>query len=188
MTTVCCTTQKLNLVLMGLPGSGKGTQGEKIAQHYGIKHMTSGDLLRTEVERNGKHAKTIQRLMETGELFPDDLVNKIFLDHVPEENFILDGYPRRLSQTETFQNIDLAIYIEVPEDEVVKRILKRNQGRADDTPEAIQTRLDAFKEETKPVLDYYRKRSLLVNIDGRGTPEEVFERVRQAIFEKFNLD
>lgn len=187
MSTVCCTTQKLNLVIMGLPGSGKGTQAERIAQHYGVKHMTSGDMLRDEVERKGKYAKTIQDLMETGELFPDDLVNKLFLEHVPHDNFILDGYPRRLSQTETFQNIDAVIYIEVPEAEVVKRILHRNQGRADDTPEAVQTRLDAFKEETAPVLDYYRKKGLLMSIDGRGTVDEVFERVREAIFKKFNF-
>lgn len=188
MSTTCCTTQRLNLIIIGRPGSGKGTQARMVALHYGIAHVTSGDLLRQEVEKNGRHAKKIQELLETGKLFPDDMVNEVLLDRVPKENFILDGYPRRLSQTKTFDNIDLVIYIDVPEDEVTNRILHRNEGRQDDTVEAIEIRLRAFKNETEPVIKYYKEKGLLTVINGLGSQDDVFARVKTVIFEKFNID
>ncbi|ELA42887.1 uncharacterized protein VICG_00202 [Vittaforma corneae ATCC 50505] len=187
MSTTCCTTQKLNLIVIGLPGCGKGTQSAKIAKHYNLKHVTSGDLLRQEVERNSKYAKQIQELMKTGKLFPDDLVNSILLEHVPKENYILDGYPRKLSQVKTFEDIDLVIYIELPEQEAVRRILHRNQGRSDDSEEAVKVRLRAFDRETEPVIEYYKSRGILEVVDGQGSEEEIFGRIQELIFKKFNI-
>lgn len=187
MATTCCTTQKLNLIVIGLPGCGKGTQSARIAGHYNLKHVTSGGLLRQEVERGGKYASQIQELMKTGQLFPDDLVNSILLEHVPRENYVLDGYPRKLSQVDTFGDIDLVICIELPEEEAIRRILHRNQGRSDDSREAVRVRLRAFKKETEPVVDYYRSKGILETVDGQGTEEEVFGRIKEAIFKKFNF-
>ncbi len=187
MSTTCCTTQKLNLVIIGLPGSGKGTQSTKIAERYNLKHVTSGDLLRQEAENGGKYAKRIEELMKTGKLFPDELVESILIDHVPKENFILDGYPRKLSQVETFKDIDLVVYIELPEDEVVNRIIHRNEGRADDTKEAIKTRLSVFHKETEPVINHYKTKNILEVVDGLGTEDQVFERITNVIFKRFNF-
>lgn len=188
MPTTCCTIQRLNLIVIGLPGSGKGTQSAKIAKHYNLEHITSGDLLREEINRKSKYSNQIEELMKTGKLFPDDLVDAVLLEHVPKQNFILDGYPRKMSQIHTFEEIDLVIYIKLTEDEAIKRILHRNQGRLDDTREAVKTRLDMFFKLTEPVIEYYSSKGILEEVNGNGSEEDVFGRIKEVIFRRFNMD
>ncbi|KAI5168559.1 adenylate kinase [Pancytospora epiphaga] len=186
MQTATCTMtetreQNLNIVIMGLPGCGKGTQSQMIADKYSLTHISSGDMLRAEMKKDTKTARDIKRHMEDGTLFSDELVNSVMVDNVPEKNFILDGYPRKISQVNTFPNINLVIFLTLNEDEAVRRIMGRNQGRKDDTEDAIKVRLATFREKTKPVIDYYVSSGMLREIDAGGSPDEVFKRVVDII-------
>lgn len=187
MPTESCTIQKMNIIVIGLPGSGKGTQSRKLAEHYNLKHVVSGDVLRQEAKKDTQFAKELRDLMKSGRLFPDELVNKVFLEHVPEYNYILDGYPRKLSQTSTLNDIDLVLFIEVSEDEAIRRILHRNEGRSDDNAESIRKRLQVFKEETEPVINFYKEKGVLEVVDGNGNEEEIFGKIKEIIFKRFNL-
>lgn len=187
MFTCCSTVSRLNIIVIGAPGSGKGTQSKRIAEKYSLTHVTSGELLREESKKDTVLAEKIEELMETGKLFPDELVKKVLINNVPESNFVLDGYPRKLSQTSTFKDIDLVLFIDLPEEECLKRILGRNEGRADDNEEAASVRIKCFKKETEPVIDYYQNKGILETIDGSKTPDEVFELIVEAIFKRFNF-
>lgn len=187
MSTTCCTTQRLNLIIMGLPGSGKGTQSDKIAKRYDLKHITTGQLLREEAEKDTKTAREINRLMKTGELFPDELVNSVLTESMPRSNFLLDGYPRTLTQVDVVKDIDLVIYIDLPEEEAIRRILNRNEGRPDDNEKTVKIRLDAFNTETIPVIEYYKKKGILEIVDGMGSEESIFNRITEVIFRRFNI-
>lgn len=184
----CCSTMpRMNLVIIGFPGSGKGTQSKLISKHYGVRHITSGHLLREESKKDTKAAAEIRELLKTGQLFPDELVKKILLENMPRENFILDGYPRKLSQVNTFKDIDLVIYLDLPHDEALKRILSRQHGRCDDNRETAKVRLRIFKEETEPVIDYYKQKGILEVIDGTKNEEDVFDSIREVIFKRFQV-
>ncbi|KAI5148218.1 adenylate kinase [Enteropsectra breve] len=172
---------KLNLIIMGLPGCGKGTQSARISEKYGIKHISSGDMLREEMESNGPYSDEIRELMESGKLFPDELLNKIFVKNVPVCNFLLDGYPRKLTQVETFKDISMVIFLTLSEDEAVQRILRRNEGREDDNEEAVKIRLKDFDSKTQPVIEYFTEKHLLKKIDASGSPDEVFAEICRAI-------
>lgn len=187
MVTCCSTITKLNLIIMGAPGAGKGTQSKRLAEKYSLKHVTTGELLREESEKQTKTAEQIKELMETGKLFPDDLVKQVLIDNIPKTNFILDGYPRKLSQISTFKDIDLVIYIELSEKECVSRILNRNEGRSDDNEEAIKVRLKCFQKETEPVIDYYKNKGILETINGDGSEDDVFAKICEVIFKRFNI-
>lgn len=187
MSTTCCTTQRLNLIIIGMPGCGKGTQSKKLASTYNLTHITTGELLRQEAEKKTVTGKKINELLKSGKLLPDEIVNNLIKEHVSKDNFILDGYPRKLTQAEMLEDIDLVIYIVVSEQVAVKRILGRNEGRADDNEEAAKIRFKAFEEETKPVIDYYKKKGILETVDGAGMPEDVFSAIKTAIFKKFNI-
>lgn len=187
MTTCCCTRSRMNLVIIGMPGSGKGTQSKKIADCYEIKHITSGELLRNESKKSTKNAKIIKELLGTGQLLPDSIVNEVVAENKPECDFILDGYPRKISQAERLSEIDLVIFIDLPEEEAVKRILKRKDGRSDDNEEAVKIRLKEFGEQTEPVINWYKEKGILEIVDGRGTEEDVFSRIKELIFKKLNI-
>jgi adenylate kinase len=187
MITCCETILRLKLILIGAPGSGKGTQSKRLAERYNLKHVTSGDLLREEQEKDTKLALKIGELMQSGKLFPDELVKDVLIDNVPACNFILDGYPRKISQISTFKNIDLVIFIDLPQEECINRILHRNEGRADDNKEAASVRFNCFKKETEPVIEYYKHMGILELIDGIGSEDEVFGRITEALFKRFNI-
>lgn len=176
---------RLNIIIIGAPGSGKGTQAKKIADHYGLTHITSGDLLRKESQRDTDESKEIKKLMSTGQLFPDSLVKKVLLAHVPKENFVLDGYPRKVSQVDTFSTIDAVIYLDLPEDVAIKRILKRKEGRVDDNEKTAKVRFSVFAKETKPVVEYYREKGILVVIDGNKSIDDVFSIIKEEMYKKF---
>jgi adenylate kinase len=177
----------VRLLLMGPPGSGKGTQGERLARRLGAEHIAAGDLLRAEVERGTPIGQEVAGYLARGDLAPDSTLIDILLPRVESANraggFVLDGFPRTVQQATVARRLaekggfllDAAIYLDVPRAELVARIQRRAQeeGRADDTPEVIHNRLDIFDEATRPLVDIYRARGLLHVVDANRPEDEV---------------
>ena len=171
----------MNVLLIGPPGSGKGTQGERLAQRLGLEHLAAGDLLRAEVEKGTPLGRRVGALMRKGELVPDSVILSLLMPRVlaaSEANgYLLDGFPRSVEQAVEARKLadragagpDAVIYLDAPRDELVRRILARAkiEGRADDNPETVANRLRVFDEATRPLVDHYRDRGLLhiVNAD-----------------------
>lgn len=182
-------------VLFGPPGSGKGTQAGFITKTFNLAHVSTGDMLRGEVERQSELGREVQPIMEAGLLVPDDLVVRVIQHRLRQldghEGFLLDGFPRTLPQAMALdamlqgqaQKVDTVLSLEVPRDIVVARILRRaaEENRPDDTPEAVETRMQVYENETAPVLDYYEHHTgRVLHIDGVGTIEEVQRRIVDA--------
>lgn len=191
----------LNVIMLGPPGAGKGTQAERIVAGFGIPQLSTGDMLREAVElgtKTGVHAKEI---MERGDLVPDDLVVSVVadrLDHPDAANgFILDGFPRTLAQAEALDKelyqrglrLDAVLELRVDESVLIDRVKTRAQQtaargevvRSDDTPEVCERRLDIYRAQTAPVIDHYRSQGLLTSIDGLQPIEAVAEDLAAAI-------
>ena len=183
-------------IIFGPPGSGKGTQAAKIETEFGLKHLSTGDILRHEVAAGTTVGKEAARIMAAGDLVPDELIVDIVRRRLPEAEagagVLLDGFPRTLRQAQALDamladeghNIDFVVALEVAQGELVDRILRRAQveGRADDTREAIAERMHEYHKLTEAVLDHYRGQGVTVEkVDGMGSPEDVFERIRRAI-------
>jgi adenylate kinase len=183
-------------IIFGPPGSGKGTQAARIEDEFHLKHLSTGAILRSEVAKGTPTGKEAGRIMAAGDLVPDELIVEIVRRRLPEAEagagVLLDGFPRTVAQARALDvmladeghRVDFVIALDVPESELVERILHRAEveGRADDTREAIAERMHEYRKLTAAVLDHYRKQGVRVEeIDGRGTPDEVFERVRGAI-------
>ncbi|MBD3246789.1 MAG: adenylate kinase [Candidatus Omnitrophica bacterium] len=177
----------MNVVLFGAPGSGKGTQAVKISEHFGIRKISLGDILRAEVAKGTDLGNEVKSYMERGVLAPDEVVAKVIEANVSENGFLLDGYPRNRAQAETLDEIlekkqmkiDVFLYLEIDEETIIDRLM--NRGRTDDNREVIQKRWEVFARELPGVLDYYRQSGTLCAIDGKGTIEEVYKRVRDAL-------
>ncbi len=179
----------MRLVLFGPPGAGKGTQARRIAARWGIPHISTGDMLRAAVAAGTELGRQVREVIERGELVPDELIGRVVAARLDEKDakagFLLDGFPRTVPQVEILDGIladrgvalDRVILLRVPEEVVVERLLRRGEGRADDTPETIRERLRVYREQTEPVAKVYRERGLLAEIDGVGTIEEVFSRI-----------
>jgi adenylate kinase len=169
----------VKLLLIGPPGSGKGTQGEQLATHLGVAHIAAGDLLRAEVAAQTPLGREAGVLMERGDLVPDELVISLVVPRVlaaaAAGGYLLDGFPRSVEQAVEARKLgeqvgaspDAVVYLDVPRKELVRRILARAQieGRADDNEETVANRLLVFDEATSPLIDYYRQRGLLHVID-----------------------
>ena len=180
----------LRLLIFGKQGAGKGTQAVQLAEHYGIEHLSTGDLFRAQAEAGTEVGLEAKTYMDEGQLAPDELVIGVVNACIGENGsvkggYILDGFPRTRAQAESLQEIlatkpiTAALNLEVPIDIAKQRMLDR--AREDDTPQAIEKRLALYESETKPVLDLYRELGLLVEIDGSKSPEEVFELAKGAI-------
>lgn len=191
-------TQTVRLLIVGPPGAGKGTQATKIAEHYEIPAISTGDIFRANIKNGTPLGQEVSAITARGELVPDDLTNKIVADRLTEDDakggFLLDGYPRTVQQAEALdsvlqadgEDLDAVLLLEADVDEVVARLLKRaqEQGRADDTEEVIRHRQDVYLSQTAPLVELYEKRGKLVRVDGLGDIEEVAERIRIALEEK----
>ena len=185
----------LNLVLFGPPGAGKGTQSERLLKHFGLEHISTGDLLRNEICLNTELGKEAKRFMDEGELVPDAVVIGMIehrLDEKPHaEGFIFDGFPRTVAQAEALDDllkkrglsITAMLSLEVEHEELVKRLLKRGEtsGRTDDTFETVNKRINVYERETRPVAEHYQKQGKLNRIHGEGGIEEIFNRIRTAV-------
>lgn len=178
-----------NLILFGPPGSGKGTQSEKLIAKYGLKHLSTGDLLRSEIANETPLGLEAKKIMDKGQLVPDEVVIGMIssaLDNNPAaKGFLFDGFPRTSAQAEALDkllelkktNIAAMLALEVSEEELVKRLLKRGEtsGRSDDTNETvIRARITEYRNKTAVVADYYAQFDKVVTVKGEGTVDEIF--------------
>lgn len=186
----------LNLVLFGAPGSGKGTQSAKLIDEYGLYHISTGELLRDHIARGTELGKTANKYISQGQLIPDDLMISILDDVLEKEaknkpGVVFDGFPRTIPQAIALKELlqkrgtDLhaVIGLEVPEDELVDRMLKRGQqtGRADDNLETIKKRLDVYHNQTQPLAEYYTREGNYLPIKGTGVVDEIFADIAKGI-------
>ena len=178
-----------NLILFGPPGSGKGTQSEKLIAKYNLKHLSTGDLLRSEISRKTPLGIEAKKFMDKGQLVPDEVVIGMIsyaLDDNPHANgFLFDGFPRTSAQAQALDkllelkhtSINVMLALHVTEEELVKRLVKRGEtsGRTDDNNEqVIRTRIIEYNKKTSPVAEYYKKSNKVVMVKGEGTVEEIF--------------
>ena len=179
-----------NLILFGPPGSGKGTQSEKLIARYGLKHLSTGDLLRSEINRQTSLGQAAKNFMDKGQLVPDEVVIGMIssaLDENPQaKGFLFDGFPRTSAQAEALDNllkfkkdsIAVMLALDVSEEELVKRLIKRGEtsGRSDDTNEQIiRARITEYSTKTAVVADYYKQFDKVVMVNGEGTIDEIFD-------------
>ncbi|MDA8020817.1 MAG: adenylate kinase [Thermoanaerobaculia bacterium] len=179
------------IVFLGPPGSGKGTQAQRLAAELGIPAISTGEMLRTAVEDGSELGRRVQGVMERGELVSDELMAEVVRDRLArpdaEHGFLLDGYPRTAPQADTLDGIlkersgdlDHVIYLEVPAAELVDRMLSR--GRTDDTEEAVRERLRVYRSATEPLVERYRVSGVLREIDGDRSIEQVEESILAAV-------
>ena len=185
----------LNIVIFGAPGSGKGTQSERIVAKYGINHISTGEVLRAEIKAGTELGKTAQGYIDQGQLLPDELIIDILastLDGFKEsKGVIFDGFPRTIAQAEALkkmlaergQEVSIMLDLDVPEDELMTRLLKRGQesGRADDNEETIKKRLVVYHSQTSPLIDWYKNDGKYQHINGLGDMESIFAEIAEAI-------
>ncbi|MEI6681755.1 MAG: adenylate kinase [Bacteroidota bacterium] len=184
-----------NLILFGPPGAGKGTQAIKIAEKFGWKHVSTGDILRAEVSQGTPLGLKVKAVMEAGQLVSDDLLiaimESVFVNNNTVRGFVLDGFPRTLKQAQELdqmlakhrESVSLVLALEVNEAELVTRLLKRaqEQGRKDDTEEVIKNRLVQYHNHTKPLIDYYIEKKLYKEVHGVGSIDDIFAQLCTVI-------
>jgi adenylate kinase len=185
----------MRLLIMGPPGAGKGTQALRIAEHYRIPAISTGDIFRAMKHSDTQLARQVRTIMESGGYVSDEITNDIVKDRLAQGDcvtgFLLDGYPRTLQQVQTLDDylaetdrpLHAVISLLADVEEVVARLLKRAEidGRPDDNEETIRVRLQVYAEQTEPLLDLYRSRGMLIEVDGLGPIDEVSERVFAAL-------
>jgi adenylate kinase len=178
----------MRLLLIGAPGAGKGTQADRLAERFGITHISSGDLLRQHVKDQTSLGQTIRSYVENGDLVPDavvmDMLRKPVVAAVRAGGYVLDGFPRTVEQAKasfpTAQalgvEVQAAIHLDVPREELVRRLLSRRRG-SDDTEAIIEHRLQVYLDNTVPLLEYYAEREWMFTVDGTRTPDAVHEEI-----------
>ncbi|WP_409048023.1 adenylate kinase [Microbacterium sp. HA-8] len=189
------TQTSARLLIVGPQGSGKGTQGVRIGDAYGVPVVSTGDVFRANITEGTELGRRVQQIVEAGNLVPDELTSEIVRDRLAEDDaargFLLDGYPRNLGQvshldeflTGRGEELDAVIELDVPRAESIERLSLRaqQQGRTDDTAEVIAKRLDIYENETAPILGVYRERGIVDRIDGVGSLDEITERIFAAL-------
>jgi adenylate kinase len=190
----------MRLLIMGPPGAGKGTQAQRVSEHYGIPAISTGDIFRTMKTSDTPLARQVRAIMDSGDYVSDEITNAIVADRLTQVDcaagFLLDGYPRTLQQVAalddflatTGESLHAVISLQADVNEVVDRLLKRAEieGREDDTADTIRRRQLIFAQETEPLLEVYRSHGLLVEVDGLGAVEEVSARLFAALDSRHN--
>lgn len=185
----------LNIVIFGAPGSGKGTQSERIVEKYGINHISTGDVLRAEIKNGTKLGKTAKGYIDQGQLIPDelmiDILGSVFDSFKDSKGVIFDGFPRTIAQAEALkkmlaergQDVSVMVDLDVPEEELMVRLIKRGKdsGRADDNEETIKKRLHVYHSQTAPLIDWYKNEKKYQHINGLGTMEGIFAEICEAV-------
>jgi adenylate kinase len=185
----------MRLIIMGPPGAGKGTQAKFVAEHFKIPAISTGDIFRANVSRGTPLGLKAKEYMDAGDYVPDEVTNLMVRDRIDEPDaesgFLLDGYPRTLSQVEeldgmikfTGHELDAVLVLTVDQDEIVQRLLQRAEleGRADDTEDVIRRRQELYTEQTEPLIEVYRGRGILIELDGMGEVDDVTERIFDAL-------
>jgi len=185
----------VNVLLLGPQGSGKGTQAKRIAAEYGIPHIATGDILREAIARETPLGLQVKPILDRGELVSDELMTEIIRERLDEpdarDGFILDGFPRTTAQADALdamlreiaRELTIVFALQVSDGICVERLTKRaaEEGRADDTPEVIRTRLELYHRETEPLIEHYRAQGIVVTIHADATVNEVFAEIQQAL-------
>ena len=185
----------LNIVIFGAPGSGKGTQSERIVEKYGINHISTGDVLRAEIKNGTELGKTAKGYIDQGQLIPDelmiDILASVFDSFKDSKGVIFDGFPRTIAQAEALkkmlaergQDVSVMVDLDVPEEELMVRLIKRGKdsGRADDNEETIKKRMHVYHSQTAPLIDWYKNEKKYQHINGLGTMEGIFAEICEAV-------
>jgi adenylate kinase len=185
----------LDVLLLGVQGSGKGTQAKRLSSEYDIAHLSTGDMLRKAIAEGTELGRRVKPILEAGDLVPDDLMIELIRGRIQSpdtaDGFILDGFPRTMAQADALdamlaeidRPLSVVLELQVPDDVAIERLRKRaaEEGRSDDTPEAISNRIDLYHRETKPLVSHYRLAGNLVGIHGDRSENEVFAEIQDAV-------
>ncbi|MFT4296280.1 MAG: adenylate kinase [Micropruina sp.] len=188
----------MRLLIMGPPGAGKGTQAAVIGEHYGIPAISTGNIFRLAITNRTKLGERIKRIIAEGGYVPDSLTLKVVVERLEEDDakdgWLLDGFPRTLRQVTALDSeleahgfhLDAVVSLTADEEAIIQRMLKRAEieNRPDDNEETIRNRMEVYHEQTDPLLDVYRERGLLIELDGMGAVEEVSQRVLAALADR----
>lgn len=184
---------EMKIILFGPPGAGKGTQAKLLKEEFNIPHLSTGEIFRSAIKNETPLGLKVKSIMDEGALVPDetvvDLVKEELKNPKYKNGYVLDGFPRTVVQAEAFdqllenkgEQLDAFIHLSVPEEELIQRILSRGEGRSDDSEEKAKTRLKVYHKETEPVMKYYREKGKVKDIQGTGSIQEIFDRIKQAV-------
>jgi len=186
---------ELNIVMLGAPGAGKGTQAVRIAETHGIPHISTGEMLRSAIAAGSELGQKAKEIVESGALVPDELIVEVIRERLSQPDacagFVLDGFPRTIGQaealdvllTELVRPLEIVLELELEQETAVERMLGRaaEQGRADDTLEVIKNRFEVYRRQTEPLSNYYRSKGILVAIDSSPSMDEVLAEIERVL-------